>query len=44
MLYERYHWTTDDIDNLPLKHYLYIPLVAAAQAEIAKEAQRRGLR
>jgi hypothetical protein len=42
MLYERYPgWTKDDIDNLPLAHWNYLPIVAAARAEIAKDAERR---
>jgi hypothetical protein len=42
LIYERYPgWTQSDIDNLPLNHWNYLPIIAAARHEIQKEAQRK---
>ena len=39
-MYER-NWTTEDVENLPVRHASYIPVWQAARIEIDKDAQRR---
>jgi hypothetical protein len=41
MCYERYHWTYEDVMELPVMHAEYIPIVWAAVAEIHNAEMRR---
>ena len=41
MCYERYNWGPDDVENCPVMHAAYIPVIWAAIAEIQKAREQR---